>query len=71
MDCTIDDGTGVAKVKLRNEKAVRVFNLNQEALKTLEYEVKGKKSTLLTYKSDVFRRLFVTNADFFTVIGKP
>ncbi len=71
MDCTLEDGTGVAKIKLRDEKAVQVFGLTAEDLKSLEFEVKGRKQTLMTYKSELFRRMFRASMESFTIIGKP
>ena len=50
-ECALDDGTGVAKMKLRDERVLKVFDLKEEDIKSLEYEVKGKKQALLTYKS--------------------
>ena len=46
-----DDGSGVAKLKLRNFEVIKAFNLKKEDLNSLEYEVKGKRQTLMTYKS--------------------
>lgn len=46
-----DDGTGVAKFKLRNFDVIKAFNLTKEDLQSLEYEVKGKRQTMMTYKS--------------------
>ena len=46
-----DDGSGVAKFKLRNFDVIKAFNLTKEDLQSLEFEVKGKRQTLMTYKS--------------------
>ena len=48
-----------------------MFDLSAEDLKSLEFEVKGKKQTLMTYKSELFRRLFRGRVDHFAVIGRP
>ena len=47
-----DDGSGVAKFKLRNLDVI-------------------KRQTLMTYKSDLFRKLFTGNAKYFIVTGRP
>ena len=66
-----DDGSGVAKFKLRNFDVIKAFNLSKEDIKSLEFEVKGKRQTLMTYKSDLFRKLFTGSAKYFIVTGRP